>query len=146
MLKKLLALVVAFAFVFAPGALVGIDDHADAKRGYKSGIKSFNQTPTKPPASTNSNSTINKQQAPTSNTMKSPATAANASKGGFMKGLLYGGLAGLLLGGLFGNMGALGAILGLLINALAIAFVVMLIVKAFTYFRDQKREKDKKAW
>ncbi|CJH79345.1 Uncharacterised protein [Streptococcus pneumoniae] len=64
-----------------------------------------------------------------------------------MKGLLLGGLGGLLMGSLFANMGALGSVLAFMVNMLVMAGIVMLAVRAFKYFKDQRKKKaDEVAW
>lgn len=64
-----------------------------------------------------------------------------------MKGLLLGGLGGLLIGSLFANMGALGSVLAFMVNMLVMAGIVMLAVRAFKYFKDQRKKKeDEVAW
>lgn len=147
MVKKLMALFAAFMLALAPLGMIGLDDAAHAKRSYSSGSKSFKPS-SSTPSNNISNSSTNKQQ-PTSNatTNKAPnQTTPAASKGGFMKGMLYGGLAGLLLGGLFSNMGGLGAILGLLVNVIGIAILFILVMKVVNYFKTQKRNKDIGSW
>lgn len=53
----------------------------------------------------------------------------------------------MLFGSLFGDLGALGAILGFLINMLAIVAVIVLIRKAFVYFKNQRIKKQElNAW
>ena len=146
MFKKLFVFVAALMLAVAPLSFIGIEDAADAKRSYSSGSKSFKPSTTKP---NNSSNITPKKQEPTSNTAaKTPVNQATstASKGGFMKGMLYGGLAGLLLGGLFANMGGLGAILGLLVNVIAIGALIMLVMKVISYFKKQKSNKDMGTW
>lgn len=64
-----------------------------------------------------------------------------------MKGLLLGGLGGLLMGSLFANMGALGSVLAFMVNMLVMAGIVMLAIRAFKYFKDQRKKKaDEVAW
>lgn len=138
MKKWMLALMACFAFL-----AFSAPEDADAKsRGgssYKSGSKSH--TPTKP-ADNATKTDANKATNPTN-----PATATNAAKpglfggGGFMKGLMLGGLAGMLFGGLFGGMGFLGEMLGLLINIMAIAALIMVIRFVYVYFRDRNKPK-----
>jgi len=147
MYKKIIALFAALMLALAPLGFIGLDHAADAKRGYSSGSKSFKPSTTTPSNNNNINNVTPQRQQPNSAaTTKTPATAPAANKGGFMKGMLYGGLAGLLLGGLFANMGGLGAILGLLVNIAAIAFLIMLVMKVVNYFKTQKREKDMRTW
>ncbi len=64
-----------------------------------------------------------------------------------MKGLLRGGLGGLLMGSLFANMAALGYVLAFMVNMLVMAGIVMLAVRAFKCFKDQRKKKaDEVAW
>jgi uncharacterized membrane protein len=131
MLKKLLVLVMASMLVFS----VTAPNLVDAKPSYKSPSKSFSPT--------------QQQKAPTSNvTPKQPAspTGPAAAKpgffsGGLMKGLLIGGIAGMLFGGMFGGMGAMGNILGLLVNVLAIFFLFVIIRNIVMYFINRRRLK-----
>lgn len=136
-MKKLIMLLIAVAFVFAP---VGLNyDHADAaKKGYKSGTKTYdsNVTPKQNQTNQNVNATTNKSPDSPS---KSTSVGKSTSKG-LMKGLLYGGLAGLLFGALLGNLGILGSILGFMINMLAILFLFSLARKGYRYYKEQKRK------
>ena len=140
MIKKLVMLLIAFALVVAPHTF-GYDQ-ADAKKGYRSGTKTFNSqtTPTKPDSNMNATPKQN-----TATPMKN-TPVSKPSKGGLMKGLLYGGLAGLLLGSLFGSLGALGALLGFLINVIAVIAVIALVRKMFSYFKNQKKKQELDAW
>lgn len=158
MMRRLIALIATCALVFAPLSAIGLDDNiADARRGgggYSSGVKGFS-----PGSSQKSNTNLfrnNQQQQPQQNTnvrtnannrtTANNPTAAQPNRGGFMQGLLYGGLAGLLFGSLFAGMGGLGAILGLLVNILAIYAIFMVIRKAFEFFKNKKADKDASAW
>lgn len=145
MLKKLVALFAALMLALAPLGFIGHDDAAYAKRSYSSGSKSFKPSTT--PSNNISNVTPQKQPS-SATTTKTPLkqSAPAASKGGFMKGMLYGGLAGLLLGSLFANMGGLGAILGLLINIIGIAILFILVMKVVNYFKTQRKDKDMRTW
>ncbi|MNE66865.1 hypothetical protein D3C80_1624430 [compost metagenome] len=129
MLKKLMLVVMAFTLFFA----FTVPHAVDAKRsggGYKSGSRSYTNTPKK---STDSGST-NTKNSSTTNTGQT-ANRGFFSGGGFMKGLMIGGLAGMLFGGMFSNMGAFGNIFGLLINLLAIYVVVMIGIALFRRFK-----------
>jgi len=136
-LKKLGALITALLLMFSLnlGLIGGTDIASAAKRGslgggFKSSTPSNNTfTPVKKPdPSTGS-----------TNQMKSTPTKSSSS-GGFMKGLLFGGLAGLLLGSLFGD-GILAAILGLMINLLAIGVIIFLAVKIYQTIKKKRMEK-----
>lgn len=136
-MKKWLILLMAFAIVIAP---VGFGhDQVEAKKlgGYKSGVKSFNKnvTPNK------SNSNLNSNKTPGATTPKAPATG-----GGFMRGLMFGGLAGLLFGSMFDGLGAFGAILGFMVNMLLIVALIGVVVAAFTYIKNSRRNQDTNGW
>ena len=133
-MKRVMMFVMAFTLFFA----VTAPDFADARRGgggFKSGTRGFSTTPKK---STTNN--VNK----TDSTKGSTAgTAANANRGflsggSLMKGMMIGGLAGLLFGGMFAGMGALGNIIGFLINMFAIYVIVSL---AMSFFRRRKERR-----
>lgn len=143
MLKKLLTLFVAFAFIFAPSGLLGVDE-ASAAKSYKSGKKSFTNTNSN---DTMTNSTTNKQS--TTSTPQSPAkspSVAKPSSGGFMKGLIFGGLAGLLLGSMLDDLGFLGTLLALFINILAVVGILMIVRKLYLHFANERKKKDYQAW
>lgn len=135
----IMALTVFFAFSGAPGTV-------DAKpRGgsYVSPKKSFSPTT---PSSPTKQSNISKTESPKSNTTTSGTAAPTTNRGffgggSFMKGMLLGGLAGMLFGGLLGDMGWLGNILGLLVNVMAIFFLIMIIRSIFTYFMEKRNKK-----
>ncbi len=138
-MKKLIMLLIALVLVIAPN---GLDYNQVDAKGYKSGKKSFNSnTTTNQPDSTVNATTPNKSTTPVKN-----ASASTIGKGGFMKGLLYGGLAGLLFGSLFANLGILGAMLGFLINLLAVVALVVLIRKTYNHFKHQRRKQDWNTW
>lgn len=143
-MKKLMAMMLAVAVMFGAGGFVPVD-HADAK-GYKSGKRSFQ--PTQPSQNTPA---PNQSQFNNSNSVKTPAkntapAPAQKSTGGFMKGLVFGGLAGLLLGGLLGNMGALGDIIGLLVNVMFVVLIIGIVRKLYTTYKQRKQEKEADAW
>lgn len=117
---------------------------ADARRGgggFKSGTKSYQSTPKKA-----DNNNINKSDSGT----KSGATAGATNKpggffgggGGFLKGMMLGGLAGMLFGGLFGNMGALGSLLGLAVNVLAIYVLIMVGMSIYRGIKNRRKMND----
>ncbi|MEB9936198.1 hypothetical protein P4K88_24145, partial [Bacillus cereus] len=92
-------------------------------------------------------SNVNSQKTTPDSKTKATNTAPKSNKGSFMKGLLLGGLGGLLMGSLFANMGALGSVLAFMVNMLVMAGIVMLAVRAFKYFKDQRKKKaDEVAW
>lgn len=151
-MKKLSAIVLAFALVFSNAGAAILHDSGDVAveaKSYKSGKKGFsggndnfskNRT-SKDDASTNSN-TLNKSTTTQNN--KTTATTANKggfSSGGFLKGLLVGGLAGLLFGSLFADLGFLGSLLGLAINLGAILIIAYLIMKIY-FMLKRKHEKE----
>lgn len=118
-------------------------------KSYKSGKKSY--TPSSGQKSkvdlNKKDSNVNSQKTTTDSKTKATNTAPKSNKGGFMKGLLLGGLGGLLMGSLFANMGALGSVLAFMVNMLVMAGIVMLAVRAFKYFKDQRKKKaDEVAW
>jgi predicted lipid-binding transport protein (Tim44 family) len=135
MLKKILMLMMCLSLILAPGGFFGQNDFVEAKKSYKSGTKSFKLNDN----NTNSNSTIKKDTTPSNSSVK---TTPQSKSGGFMKGILFGGLAGLLFGSLFGDLGFLGAILGLLINIIAVYALFMLIRKVYTYFKNQRKDSE----
>ena len=130
-LKKILAAFMAAVLILTPAGNFIFQDHATTveAKGYKSGKKSFNMNNSK------TQSNIQKKQDDTTTTNKTNSTATTPkggfASGGLMKGIMLGGLAGLLFGGLLANMGALGPIIGLFINVLAIMFVISLIRNFF---------------
>lgn len=134
-MKKWIMVFLALAVVFSFG--LAIQDAADAK-GYKSGKKSFSPTQ----SNHQINSTPTKPDAGSSVLPSSKPMTSTPGSGGFMKGLLYGGLAGLLFGSLFGNLGFLGAILGFLVNLLAVIAVVAIVIRLYTFIKDQRRKRE----
>ncbi len=143
MKKKLMLILMAFSLVFAVTAAPVI---VDAKRGgggakYQSPRKGVTDTPR------TDNATRVDQNRPA--TGVSPAQPAAPARGGFFGGgfgraLLIGGAAGLLFGGLLGNLGALGSILGLLVNVLAVVLLFVLIRRLFVYFAERRRQQQPK--
>ncbi|ASR47196.1 hypothetical protein B4V02_11105 [Paenibacillus kribbensis] len=140
-LKNMMMLMMAFTLLIAMIA----PSTADARRGggFKSGPRSYQSTPSK---ANDSSSGINKSDSGT----KSSAATANTSRtggflgggGGFLKGMMLGGLAGMLFGGLFGNMGALGSLLGLAVNVLAIYVLIMVGVGIYRAIKNRRRPDD----
>lgn len=114
-------------------------DHVEAKKSYNSGKKSFNNnvTPNKSDSNLNSSKT-------SGTTNKSTSTTSRG--GGFMSGLMFGGLAGLLFGSMFDGLGAFGAILGLMVNVLAIVALIGIVMAAFTYIQNSRRKQDQNQW
>lgn len=138
MKKWMLVLMACFVF-----AAFSAPHDADAARkpsgGYKSGNKPY--APTKPSDNV-SKTEPGKTTTTPGSTTTAPKTGGLFGGGGFMKGLMLGGLAGMLFGGLFGNMGFLGSILGLLINVMAIFFLIVLIRSAYVYFKNRRKPKN----
>ncbi|TKH36020.1 hypothetical protein C1I59_13795 [Paenibacillus polymyxa] len=132
-LKNMMMLMMAFTLLIAMIA----PSTADARRGggFKSGPKSYQSTPSK----ANDSSGINKSD---SGTKSSAATGNTSRTGGFLKGMMLGGLAGMLFGGLFGNMGALGSLLGLAVNVLAIYVLIMVGVGIYRAIKNRRRPDD----
>ncbi|WP_416826393.1 hypothetical protein [Ectobacillus polymachus] len=136
MKKKIIAILTAFAFIFATFSFTS-SNVAEAK-GYSSGKGSY--SPSK-------NQTVNRSQNSStqqSNQAKSTNTTPTSNKGGFMKGILLGGLGGFLMGSLFSHLGPVGTGLALLVNLLLFAGVIMLMVNLFKAY--QKRRKEQEAW
>ena len=137
-LKKVLSALIALTIVMSPVGSLIMQDHATTveARGYKSGKKSFNMNQN----NATKQKVDNKQDENTSlsKSSKSDSTKGGFSSGGLMRGLFVGGIAGLLFGSLFANMGMLGSILGLLINVLAIIFVIGIIRKIFSLIKSKK--------
>ncbi|MFD0771908.1 hypothetical protein ACFQZ1_24575 [Bacillus sp. CGMCC 1.60114] len=148
MLKKIVTILTAFMFVFAASSFISVDS-AYAKT-YKSGKKSYTPSSGQTQKSTvdlkKKDSNVNANKTTDSKT-KATNTAPKSNKGSFMKGLLLGGLGGLLMGSLFANMGALGSVLAFMINMFVMAGIVMLAVRAFRYFKNQrKKQVEEAAW
>ncbi|PEY37553.1 hypothetical protein CN354_12315 [Bacillus cereus] len=145
MLKKLVTVMTAFMVVFGASSFLFVD-HAAAK-SYKSGKKSYT-----PSSGQNSkvdlnkkDSNVNAQKTNPDTKTKASNTAPKSNKGSFMKGLLLGGLGGLLMGSLFANMGALGSVLAFMVNMLVMAGIVMLAIRAFKYFKNQRKKQVEEA-
>jgi predicted lipid-binding transport protein (Tim44 family) len=117
---------------------------AEAKRGggfgggYKSPKRTYTQTPTKP-ADKNVNNTSPGKNTGATNPAPPAGNRGFFSGGGIMRGLIIGGLAGLMFGTLFANMGAIGDLLGLLVNILAIYILFIAIRGIVRYYRNQRR-------
>ncbi|WP_134683326.1 hypothetical protein [Brevibacillus migulae] len=139
-MKKLWMLLIAFALVFAPHA--GGFDQVDAKKSYSSGKKSFNSTTTPTKSDTHVNTS---KPAQTTTPVKSPSVST-PSKGGFMKGILFGGLAGLMFGSLLSSLGSFGGIIGLLINILAIYVLFSLVRRIYRSYKASRRHQDVHVW
>ena len=145
-MKKILAALLTITLVFSPiGNFVFQDEVTTEAKSYKSGKKSFN-------SGNNFNSNNNNslfQNNKKDSTNKSTTKQNTNNKGGFMsgglmKGLMLGGLAGLLFGGLLGNLGILGSLLGLVVNGLAIVFLIFVAAKIFSFFK--RKNEESKAW
>ena len=154
-MKKLAAIFIAFALVFSSvGSVVLFGDETTAEaKSYKSGKKGFNSNNYNNNSGTTNNNMKDKNS--DSNTVnKSTSTNKSADttkKGGFfsgglMKGLFIGGLAGLLFGSLFSDMGLLGNLLGFMINAAAIIFVVFICMKIFQMLKRNKEKEVTDNW
>ena len=142
-LKKLMVALLTITLIFSPIGNFVFNDApiAEAKR-YKSGKKSFNTNKQNTPTQSNIQKDKEAKKPDAQKNTKSPS----ANKGGLMRGLLVGGVAGLLFGSLFANMGMLGSILGFMINAAAIIFLVVIIRKVFGLLRARKQDEDAKPW
>jgi len=153
-MKKLSAILLAFTLVFSSvGSVILFDGVQTAEaKSYKSGKKSFNSNNG---GSSNfqkndgtGTSSVNK--ATTNNNNKTTGTTT-AKKGGFfggglMRGLFIGGLAGLLFGSLFSDMGLIGNLLGFLINAAAIIFIVFICIKIYQMMKRKKDKEVRDSW
>lgn len=146
-MKILSAIVLACTLVFSSvGSVILFDgDQIAEAKSYKSGKKSFNSNNSGSNNIQNNDGTgtssVNK--ATTNNNKTTGTTATNKGGffgGGLMRGLFIGGLAGLLFGSLFSDMGLIGNLLGFLINAAAIVFIVFICIKIYQMM---KRKKDK---
>lgn len=139
-MKKILSALIVLTFILSPITPIGsvfVQDHVHKveARGYKSVRRGFTPTPKRnnqQPKRDNNQNNYNKS------TNKS--TNANTKKrgffsGGLARGLMIGGLAGLLFGGFLGNMGAFGSFLGLLINIIAIMFIINIGISIFKSMR-----------
>ncbi|MEK5057637.1 MULTISPECIES: hypothetical protein [unclassified Paenibacillus] len=141
--KRLLMVMMAFTLIFST---VAIPDNADARRGgggFKSGTKSYTNTPNR---SNDSNSNVSNSTTNRNNNATNSTTNQNRgffSGGSLMKGLMIGGLAGMLFGGLFGGMGFFGELLGLAINLLAIFVLISLGVGIYRAIKRRREEKEK---
>ena len=153
-MKKVFAMFIALTVMFSSvgTTILFLDEPTVEAKSYKSGKKGFNSNKNSN-IQNNNTTTNNKNDATTHNNSTTTTKKADApQKGGFfsgglMKGLMIGGLAGLLFGSLFGDMGILGSILGFMINALAIAAVVILCIKLVQFFtRKKEKEEDKRQW
>ncbi len=152
-MKKVLAMFIALTVVFSSvgTTILFLDEPTVEAKSYKSGKKGFKSNNNSNIQNSNTN-TNNKNDATTNNNTTSTKKADEPQKGGFfsgglMKGLMIGGLAGLLFGSLFSDMGILGSILGFMINAIAIAAVVILCIKLVQFFtRKKQKNEDKRQW
>ncbi|WP_438350985.1 hypothetical protein ACP8HI_10225 [Paenibacillus sp. FA6] len=136
-MKKWIMVVMALTLIFVTISPASVD--ARRGGGFKSGTKSFTNTPKK--STTNSN--VNKS---TTNNKSTAGTAAGStgkrgffSGGSLMKGLMIGGLAGMLFGGMFGNMGFMGDLIGLAINALAIYVLISLAIAGYRAYKNRRK-------
>lgn len=143
MMKKLLAAILSISIVFTPVGSFVFDGHDNvvSAKSYKSGKRSFNPSPSSPSQykKTETNSFTKKST-------NSKSFSDSYKKGGFMRGLLYGGIAGMLLGGLLGNLGPFGAVIGFLINFLAIVVLILLIRGIFRMLNNKRREQEEYPW
>lgn len=139
-MKKLASVFFALTLLFSTvGAIILVNDTAVEAKSYKSGKRGFQQ-----PSKNNNNYQQNQnnfQQDKNTNSSSWTKTTKNTtgSKGGFMRGLVAGGIAGLLFGSLFSNMGALGSLLGFIVNVAAILLIVYLVLKIY-YAMKRKNE------
>mgnify|MGYP007126044905 CR=1 FL=1 len=128
----------SLALVFSLVGL-GLVDNASAK-GYRSGKGYFQPSHSQQIAPKKSpNTSIFNTQKPNT-TPTHPNVAPHTSKGSFAKGLLLGGLGGFLAGSLFGGLGPISSMLGFVINLLLLFVIIMLVVNAIRFFRNQRAD------
>ena len=154
-MKKLSAILLAFTLVFSSvGSVILFDGVQTAEaKSYKSGKKSFNSnngSSNNIQNNDNGTGTSSVNKATTNNNNKTTGTTT-ANKGGFfggglMRGLFIGGLAGLLFGSLFSDMGLIGNLLGFLINAAAIIFIVFICIKIYQMMKRKKDKEVRDSW
>ena len=152
-MKKVFAMFIALTVMFSSvgTTILFLDEPTVEAKSYKSGKKGFNSNKNSN-IQNNNTTTNNKNDATTNNNSTATKKANEPQKGGFfsgglMKGVMIGGLAGLLFGSLFADMGMLGSILGFMINAFAIAAVVILCIKLVQFFtRKKEKDEDKRQW
>ncbi|MFD3449768.1 hypothetical protein ACFDTO_34915 [Microbacteriaceae bacterium 4G12] len=142
MRKKIMQIIAAFTLVFATLSFVSVDQ-AMAK-GYKSGKKSYTPSQNQPAPSKQDTNINAKKTTPDTKTTNSKTTKSN--KGSFVKGLLLGGLGGLLMGSLFSGLGSFGSVLAFLVNMLMFVGIIMIIRRAFIYFKQQRERKVEESW
>ena len=148
-MKKIIAAFFTIALVFSPiGDFVFQDQVTTVEaKSYKSGKRSFN--PGNSGINSNNNSLFQNNKKDSTNynssTTKKTNNKGGILSGGLMKGLMLGGLAGLLFGGLLGSLGILGSMLGLLINGLAIIFLISAAMKIYRFFK-KKRKEEANVW
>ncbi|TYR80703.1 hypothetical protein FZC66_10050 [Priestia megaterium] len=140
MMKMIVAFVVMLSLAFSPVGepLFQSEKSIVSAKSYRSGKRSFNRNNNIQPRQNEPRSNFNNRR----NNDADRGLAARTNRGGFVRGLFYGGIAGLLFGGMLGHFGAFGGILGLLINMLAIALLINLIRRAFSLFKKNKRENE----
>lgn len=153
-MKKLISALAAVIIVMSPIGSLVLNDHGHTvdARGYKSGRKSFNtnynrinKTPAIQKKQQNNHS-YNKSNSSTNKSKSTTNQKRGFFSGGLMRGLFIGGLAGLLFGGLFAHMGALGSLLGFVINVFAIILVYKIIRSIIIAMRMKNRKDDAHSW
>lgn len=147
-MKKIIAALFTITLVFSPiGDFVFQDQVTTTEaKSYKSGKKSFN--PGNSGINSNNNNSLFQNNKKLLITINLPRQNTNNKgglmSGGLMKGLMLGGLAGLLFVGLLGNMGILGSLIGLIVNGLAIVFLIFIVAKIFNFFK--RKNEVSNAW
>lgn len=127
MMKKITAWLVVFSLLFSIAA--PLMDDAEARGRYRSPARTYDPGVPRTPNRTDGINNRAPQRA-------APPAAAAPGRGGFgrgvfgglLGGLMLGGLAGWLFGGILPGLGAFGALLGLVINLLAL-YVLFLIIR-----------------
>ncbi|MBM7645671.1 putative membrane protein [Scopulibacillus daqui] len=154
MLKKIIASLIVLSFVLVPigDAVFHHGPDSASARGYKSGVKSFNMNK----GNSGGTHSLFQKKNPQTNKQKTISsykkTANKSSKGGFLKGMLFGGLAGMLFGGLLSHFGALGSVLGMVINVLIIVVVIAVLVAiirgllSMIFKKNKQKEEEYNTW
>lgn len=143
-MKKWIALFVALAVFVAPLAF-GADD-VEAKKSYRSSKKSFNSNVTPDKSNSTNSSNMNSNLNSSKTTGTKTTTNTTRTGGGFLSGLMFGGLAGFLFGSMFDGLGAFGALLGLMVNGLAILALIGIVMAAFTYIKNSRNRESANPW
>ncbi|MFD0619099.1 hypothetical protein ACFQZR_16660 [Paenibacillus sp. GCM10027629] len=135
-MRKLVLVMMAFLLMMVVVTPSVID--AKPRGGFKSGTKSYNNTPSR------SQNNVNKSDSGSSTKSGTTATTGKRgffSGGSFLGGLMMGGLAGMLFGSMLGS-GFMANMFGLLINVAAIFIIFAIVRSLFTYFKNRRKVAD----